>query len=466
MNIRGLVSEIEGLLSDIDEANLLKECGLSGYTEIVHCADDLLARADDAIHVFPVTNVKPCWFKLYVDASLAKAVGVISVNLEDAQLQTRDTHSWLDEVVTVLDRALIITGGLHRQTYIHKLFGCLSLLPHSTRAHAEPHLSPSVKRRRLDNPTTTVSFPSICVFVPTVEYSVRQMHRPSLNDFERHVSDERQPIVLTGTLDHWPALTRWQSTAYWLDHTLDGRRLVPVEIGQSYTDDDWRQELMSFKQFLDRYILPDDPQEVGYLAQHDLMAQIPSLRADFTIPDYCYVDGPRGGRCMSRGADQAGESSDLVNDEPELDDEEREIHQNIWFGSRTVTPLHHDPYHNILCQVRGTKYVRLYSPRYSDKLCPRSKTEAAPHLSTSTSIHQAAHKDQPNATIDMSNNSQIDVYAMELSPMEDWDTVWPGISDVPYMECLLEAGQALYIPMGWWHYVRSCSVGISVSFWW
>jgi lysine-specific demethylase 8 len=68
--------------------------------------------------------------------------------------------------------------------------------------------------------------------------------------------------------------------------------------------------------------------------------------------------------------------------------------------------------------------------------------------------------------IDMSNTSQIDVAAMELSPAEDWDEVYPGISEVPYVECILEAGEALYMPVGWWHYVRSCSVGISVSFWW
>ena len=66
----------------------------------------------------------------------------------------------------------------------------------------------------------------------------------------------------------------------------------------------------------------------------------------------------------------------------------------------------------------------------------------------------------------MSNTSSIDIAAMELSPMEDWDEVYPGISKVPYLECVLEPGEALYIPVGWWHYVRSCSTGISVSFWW
>ena len=35
-----------------------------------------------------------------------------------------------------------------------------------------------------------------------------------------------------------------------------------------------------------------------------------------------------------------------------------------------------------------------------------------------------------------------------------------------YLDCILEPGEMLYIPVGWWHYVRSLSVSFSVSFWW
>lgn len=85
-------------------------------------------------------------------------------------------------------------------------------------------------------------------------------------------------------------------------------------------------------------------------------------------------------------------------------------------------------------------------------------TEAAPH---------AKDSEESSATIDMSNNSNVDIFAMECSPHEDWDETWPGISEVPYIECLLGPGEALYIPKGWWHYIRSISAtGISVSFWW
>lgn len=54
-----------------------------------------------------------------------------------------------------------------------------------------------------------------------------------------------------------------------------------------------------------------------------LNGQIKELRKDILIPDYCYAGG--------------GELRPL----------------NAWFGpASTVTPLHHDPHHNILAQVK------------------------------------------------------------------------------------------------------------------
>ena len=69
----------------------------------------------------------------------------------------------------------------------------------------------------------------------------------------------------------------------------------------------------------------------------------------------------------------------------------------------------------------------------------------------------------------MGNTSLFDV-----GVVEGWDECQDGVERVdieefkkiPYVECILEEGDTLYIPIGWWHYVRGLSVSFSVSFWW
>ena len=43
---------------------------------------------------------------------------------------------------------------------------------------------------------------------------------------------------------------------------------------------------------------------------------------------------------------------------------------------------------------------------------------------------------------------------------------FPDAGRAEYAEALLEPGDVLFVPRGWWHYVRSVDVSASVSFWW
>lgn len=118
----------------------------------------------------------------------------------------------------------------------------------------------------------------------------------------------------------------------------------------------------------------------------------------------------------------------------EDDGEEEDITINSWFGpGGTVSPLHFDPKDNVLCQVVGAKYLRLYAPEESDKLYPIEGL--------------------------LSNTSQVQV--------EDPDhEQFPEFRRAKYVECVLREGEMLYIPPKYWHYVRSLSTSFSVSFWW
>lgn len=69
----------------------------------------------------------------------------------------------------------------------------------------------------------------------------------------------------------------------------------------------------------------------GYLAQHPLFDQVPALRRDIAIPDYCALSYP-----MAHHEGSAQE----------------DVAVNAWFGpAGTVSCLHFDPKHNLLCQV-------------------------------------------------------------------------------------------------------------------
>ncbi|XP_061761295.1 lysine-specific demethylase 8 isoform X1 [Nerophis ophidion] len=254
-----------------------------------------------------------------------------------------------------------------------------------------------------------------CPNVPLIrkDLEIPRVKCPSLESFKNNYLLPLKAVVLEGTIEHWPALNEHPWSVDYL-RSVAGCRTVPVELGSRYTDEEWSQRLMTLSEFIDRYVskMSDTPQEdaatvCGYLAQHQLFEQIPELKDDIRLPDYC---------CLGDG-------------------DEDEVTVNAWFGpAGTVSPLHQDPQQNFLAQVVGSKYIRLYSPEDSDKVYPHP----------SPLLH---------------NTSQVDV--------ENPDTErFPAFPEAPYQECVLRPGDVLFIPVQHWHYVRSLEQSFSVSFWW
>nr|XP_014127844.1 jmjC domain-containing protein 5 isoform X2 [Zonotrichia albicollis] len=220
------------------------------------------------------------------------------------------------------------------------------------------------------------------------EELIPHLRCPSLEHFRDNYLVPQRPVVLEGVMDHWPCMKKW-SVDYFCQ--VAGCRTVPVELGARYTDEEWSQQLMTVSDFISQYI----------------MDEIPELKEDISIPDYC---------CLGEG-------------------EEDDITINAWFGpGGTVSPLHQDPQQNFLAQVLGRKYIRLYSPQDSENLYPHES--------------QILH-----------NTSQVDV--------EDPDLVkFPNFTKAAFQSCILMPGQILFIPVKYWHYVRSLELSFSVSFWW
>ncbi|XP_038838900.1 lysine-specific demethylase 8-like isoform X1 [Salvelinus namaycush] len=262
-----------------------------------------------------------------------------------------------------------------------------------------------------ENPSEVVSAKKMkvdCVSVPVVKQTlaVPRIHCPSLESFKKDFLDPQKPVILEGIIDHWPAFKNHPWSIEYLQ-TVAGCRTVPVEVGSRYTDEEWSQTLLTVNEFIDRYIIVKDASSLGYLAQHQLFDQVPELKDDIRIPDYC---------CLGEG-------------------EEDDITINAWFGpGGTVSPLHQDPQQNFLAQVVGRKYIRLYSPEDTEKLYPHQL--------------QLLH-----------NTSQVEVESPDVER-------FPEFVKAPYLECVLQPGEVLFIPVKHWHYVRSLELSFSVSFWW
>jgi len=486
------------------------DCGRACLALLPDDPETCLEVAYQHLHDVPYKDVKRCWRRLYVDAALSVALGVLKGQLEgwsgrgkegedEEKRCVRDRDGevdWVTKVVKILDMALILTGAPAREELVELWFSALGGALARDADEARP-----AKRRKLDldtqndllqTPSCTIApppstFPTTLTTPPTLKHPIPRTLHPSLSAFQTKISNPptQTPFIIEGAIEHWPALHErpWNRPAYLLEKTLGGRRLVPVEIGRSYTDEGWGQKILSFGEFVGRYMGGEEMNEnednaqhtsdpcdlkpqTGYLAQHDLFAQIPSLRADISIPDYCYASPPALPPSPPTTTTTTTSKPVPILEEPLL---------NAWFGpTSTISPLHTDPYHNILAQVVGHKYVRLYAPRETPKLYPRGVDENGIDMSNTSEVDlDVAMRVWPEISCwegDGGSGGERDVgsTAREEDAEEEmptWAERYAGFKDARYVEGVLGPGECLYVPVGWWHYVRSVTPSFSVSFW-
>jgi lysine-specific demethylase 8 len=517
---------------DFDHEDPIRLCDPSLLSLLSVSPEVAREEAYKKLYEFPYKDVPECWRRLYTEACLWIALDMIEVTMEemdpscDPFAEKHDHRTW--KIVEEFDKAIIMTGAPGRRDMINRIFqqlaglDCIAIsakvfVRSSTDAAVPMERTP--KRQKTSHELETDSKTDLDVIYPTTYPAShipapRLLHRPflvvsglSLRGFQERLEHDHKknglegplPLIIEGAIEQWPAFQEpnsWKSPRYLLSKTLGGRRLVPIEIGRSYTDANWSQRIVTFREFLERYMLglhsdhftfPSQTTEeqdlspttdgVGYLAQHDLFSQIPSLRDDIRIPDYCY-SVPPAPTTATQGKDDDDANSD------------GEIMVNAWFGPvGTMTPLHTDPHHNILAQVVGSKYVRLYAPSQTARLYPRGKNELGIDMSNTSSVDldealeildnwrwasTADGKPQDgdseaklrNSEEGPNNGSGGYEWSQERQRIKAFRDRFPDFEKGDYVEGILSEGQCLFIPKGWWHYVRSLSPSFSVSFWW
>eukprot|EP00871_Galdieria_phlegrea_P002781 jgi/Galph1/3503/GphlegSOOS_G2155.1 len=345
-------------------------------------AEQLLTTSWEELHTGEWNKVSDMWRDIYTLSSM--------LLVWFSFLWKRD----VEEASRLLDLAVLLGTERWKEPLLSWLDSLYDRLEESEEKYTTVLL---VDHNCLNTCIETLTFPLKSV-----------VHRPSLEECFTQFISVQKPALIQGVANQWPCIKEqlWNQVSYWKQ--VAGNRLVPVEVGEHYMSEHWGQRLMRLSQFIDEYILHPTPETpTGYLAQHNLLEQVPDLKKDIQIPEYCYL------------------SEENVS--PRI---------CIWFGPKgTQTPLHYDSQHNFFVQVVGCKYFRLYAPQESEKLYPSNGT-----------IHK-------NTSL-IANVQEVD------------QNQFPAFFQASYQEYFVCSGDMLYIPPGYWHYVRAVDTSISLSFWW
>ncbi|KAG9241942.1 hypothetical protein BJ878DRAFT_197091 [Calycina marina] len=120
---------------------------------------------------------------------------------------------------------------------------------------------------------------------------------------------------------------------------------------------------------------------------------------------------------------------------------------NLWMGlPPTYTPLHKDPNPNLFVQLASNKRVRLFAPPVG----------AAIFRHVQSSIGKSASASFRGEEM-MEGSERAALY----------DAVWRTLLSRQGFEAVVSPGDALFIPKGWWHSIRSMGTDLNASVnWW
>jgi hypothetical protein len=232
---------------------------------------------------------------------------------------------------------------------------------------------------------------------------VEKRSRVSLGEFlDKYVMGSR-PVVLTDVARDWPALGRW-------------------------SPQDLRQRFGHLEVEVQAERSADPHYEVNKL-EHQRKTRL----SDFV--DRVLAGGATNDYYLTANNEMLGRPGfapllDDIGTLPDFCDRSQLARRaSFWFGpAGTVTPLHHDTIMLCHTQIVGRKRWRFISPLQT------------PLLYNHFDVYSPVDLDQPDLAR------------------------YPLFARATVLDVVVEPGETVFLPLGWWHQVRSLDVSLSFSF--
>ncbi|KAF7194013.1 Lysine-specific demethylase JMJ30 [Pseudocercospora fuligena] len=271
------------------------------------------------------------------------------------------------------------------------------------------------------------------------------LYDAALPTFQRDAFEPATPALLPRrTFLEMPAVKKWFLKDAKDNSTLNttylakwGSTIVPLEISN---DNDFTRIEQSFSFFLDSYV-PGARAVRRTSESNDFFTSASNTTtptAQVYLAQAPLADLPRA----------------LVNDVPTpeivLKAGKGDVYDSsIWLGrAPTYTPLHRDPNPNLFVQLAGQKVVRLFNPSIGHGIFAKVQEVIG-----------------GSASATMRGEEMMAGEEKKALEAEVWDKTSSYQDDC--LEVNLHAGDALFIPKGWWHSIKGIGNDMTGSVnWW
>lgn len=232
--------------------------------------------------------------------------------------------------------------------------------------------------------------------------TVERGHQLSRDEFFERYYCANRPVVITGMLDAWPAMTQWTPEYF---KSKFGHHMVEVQAGRN-SDPDYEINSAQHKQ------------QMPFGEYVDLVNSGVETNDFYMTANNTGINGQ-----VLKG---------LWDDVPVIEEYLRNEESNrgfFWYGPKgIVTPLHHDLTNNFMAQVQGRKLIRLIPP------------SRLPYVYNYRHCY-----------------SQVDLNQIDYER-------FPDFRHIKTIDVVLEPGEILFLPLGYWHHVSGLDISITMTY--